>query len=663
MAETFTSKVRAFLVAILIGLLVIAFAVWGVNDVFSGRAGTDVLKVGDSGVSTGEFNRAYRQRLRNMAAEQGVTLTDQQAYDRGVHRSVLSELLARKIIEVDADDLGIGVNATTAKEILSEIDVFKDDITGKFSVSQLDSVLARSNPPLSREDYEALLITDLRQQQTLPAISGGIQAPLQFAEQRYQFITEQRKAKVLTLTDLAVPAAPEPTDEDLKTYIESNAVRFTAPEYRRVTLLRLEPFDFVLMDDNSTRGVQSRENLKTAYNNVFVTEEQIQARFDYQVELGELGTEANRSLVQITSESEEIANQVAEKLQEGLSPTEVTTLLGLIEPITYEEVSEEEIFDPETAKLAFEMQDGEVRSLLGGFGNWVTIQITGAQNAEKPDINTIKDDIIRDILTGEATDRIYEYMGKVQDEIDEGRSIEEAAELVGVPFAQLPFVDRSGATPDGVKMAGIGDFTGIGADDELLKAIFTADQGFETDYFDTSTGGQAMLRVDAIIESTRRPFDEVREQAAGLWKVEYVEKSLNDLMTDLAAKARDGESLEDLAAGIENGASVEEISLVRAAPGNQIGPRLTVDILEADVGDIERGDGPGALSKQIAKLVEINSNQDGLGGQYADFLQDQVSAEIIEDLNLAYRQAVLTQHEMFEDSERVKQLLGVTGGE
>ena len=659
MAETFSSKVRAFLVAILIGLLVIAFAVWGVNDVFSQRAGTAVMKVGDSEVSASSFSRAFRQQLATLAQDEGRTLPHEEAYQRGIHTQVLSQLLGTKIIEVDADELGIGVNARTARDFLAEFEAFKDDLTGEYSRDQVISVLSRQSPAISLEEFEDDIISSLRQQQTLPAITGGVTAPLQFAEQRYKFITEQRKAKVLTLSDKAVPPAPEPTDEELQTYMDANAVRFTAPEYRRVTIIRLEPYDFALMNEASMAGVQSEDNLRTAFNNVFISDDEVKAQFDYKVELGELGSPAKRSLVQITANSEDNAKDVAEKLEEGLSASETATLFGLIEPITYDDVVEDAILDPETAAAAFDMKDGEVRTMLGGFGNWVTIQVTQATDEVKPDIESIRGDIVADILSAKAKDKIYDIFGALQDEIDEGRTLEEAAEIADVPFSTISFVDRSGTTPEGVKLAGLPNRKGIAQDEEILTNIFTADVGFETDYFDTSTGGIAMLRVDDIIESTRKSFDDTKDQAARLWKAEKLEESLNDLMLELAGKAQTGETLESIQAGFENGASLEEIMLVRANPGQKLGPKLAFDILEGSVGDVKRGEGPTRMTRQIAVLEEIISNQDSLGGQYADYLQDQVTAEIINDLQLAYRQAVLVDHPLQENQDGVKQVLGL----
>ena len=105
----------------------------------------------------------------------------------------------------------------------------------------------------------------------------------------------------------------------LQDYINSNQARFTAPEFRKITYIRIEPFDLAA--------------------DITVSEEDVQSSFQYRIDRGELGTEETRSIVQITATSEETANQVAEQLELGLSPADIVSGLGLIEPLNYDSVT------------------------------------------------------------------------------------------------------------------------------------------------------------------------------------------------------------------------------------------------------------------------------------------------------------------------------------
>ena len=102
MAESIGGKIRNVMVAILIGLLVVAFAVWGVNDVFTQRAGNSVLTVGDAKVTSQEFEDAFERELQTINRDQGSSITNQQAYARGMHNQVLQRLLTDTVIGIDA---------------------------------------------------------------------------------------------------------------------------------------------------------------------------------------------------------------------------------------------------------------------------------------------------------------------------------------------------------------------------------------------------------------------------------------------------------------------------------------------------------------------------------------------------------------------------------
>lgn len=639
MANTVGSKIQAVLVSILIALLVLAFAVWGINDVFSPSSKQAVLKVGDSEITTQEFDAAFRRELTTLARTEGRQLPHQEAYDRGIHRQVMQNLLGSKVIELDADDLGIGVNGTSARAYISDIEGFQNELTGKFSETKLNEVLSMQRPAVSRMQFEADLIKTLRQEQTVPAINGGVVAPLQFAEQRYQYLTEQRKAKVLNLNIQAIPPAPEPTDADLEDYIAQNPIRFTAPEYRRVTLIRLEEIDMI--------------------PDLNVTEQDIQDLYDYKVDLGELGAPETRSVAQITATNEKVANEAVERLAKGEDPKTVALLMNLIEPIEFESVIETTITDPITGEAAFAMAEGEANAVLGSFGNWYAVVVTKVNAAVEPDIEVIREDLKTELLKNKAQEKLFDTTPKVEDVLDENGTIEEAAEAAGVPYTSIDFIDRSGATQDNQKLEGIGDNTGLAEDENILKEVFINDIGYATNMFQTSSGGWAVLRVDDVLESQLRPFDEVKPQATAMWKTQKLNEALDTLMRDLASRAQTGESLDVLLTDTPNGATLDEVILLRSAPNPLLGRAVTVNLLDASVGDVERGEGPQPLTRQVAVLTDIVENLDGLAGQYADILQDQTTAALRSDLTFAYQQAVLKDNPVQEFQENVRSTLGL----
>ena len=194
MADSIGGKIRNTMVAILIGLLVVAFAVWGVNDVFTPSAKDAVISIGKINITSQDFETAFEQELATINRDQGTTVTNQQAYAQGLHNRVLQTLLTDAVIAIDSDSLGVGVNRSVARKAVTDIPSFQNELTGKFSEKKLNEVLARNR--ITRKQFEDDIFRTLRRQQTVPAIIGGLEAPAGFATQRYNFVTEQRKARV-----------------------------------------------------------------------------------------------------------------------------------------------------------------------------------------------------------------------------------------------------------------------------------------------------------------------------------------------------------------------------------------------------------------------------------------------------------------------------------
>ena len=638
MAESIGGKFRNFMVAILVGLLVVAFAVWGVNDVFTARAGDAVITVGDAEITSNEFETAFERELQTINRDNGSSVTNQQAYAQGLHNRVLQNLLTDTVIGIDADELGVGVNRRVARDVVKDISTFQNELTGEFSEDKLNSILAQNR--ITRTQFEDDIFRTLRRQQTVPAIIGGLQAPSEYATQRYNFVTEQRKADVLTLTADAVPAPAEPTDEELKTFIDQNAAAYTAPEYRRVVMLRLEPFDL-------TPDMEA-------------TDEEVRAAFQYKIDLGEIGSPETRSVVQITATDEEAAKKAAEQLARGDDAIAVAAGLGLVDPEIYTDVLKDAILDPETADAAFEMDKGEAKALLGSLGNWYAVGVTNITAAVTPDFDAQEDEIRESLLIDKAKEAIYDFTADIEDAMTDGLTLEEISAKVGWPLSYYDFIDRSGTTQDGIKMNGFSVIPGVASDEKLLIEIFVSDLGFETDLFETSTGGFASIRVDDIIDSTMRPFEEVKANATTAWTFTKTGEAMDELAAELASKIQTGEDINAVAESIESGASVEEIVIVRAQPPRTLGNSVVLGMLDGQVGAVSRGAGPQGLTRQIAKLTAIVPNQDGLAGQFLDVLQEQATQAISSDLQNAYQQAILRENELREYPEKVRAALGIT---
>ena len=91
--DTLRKGTSRFLGLLLIGLLVISFAVWGIADVFTGYGAQTLISVGDTEITAKEYLRAQREVLRGMSAQAGRSLSLQEAREQGLARRVVERLI------------------------------------------------------------------------------------------------------------------------------------------------------------------------------------------------------------------------------------------------------------------------------------------------------------------------------------------------------------------------------------------------------------------------------------------------------------------------------------------------------------------------------------------------------------------------------------------
>ena len=643
MAQSVGGKIQNFLVLFLIGLLVLAFAVWGVSDIFVQRAKNAVVSVGDESISTREFSRDLQARLREIAVQRGEGLTNEEAFQQGIHSELLTRYQVRLAIEKDAQDLGVGVNRADAKAYIESNPRFWSEITQEFSREKLELALSQSRSGVSIKMYEEEVLENLRRIQTVEAIVGGIQAPSGFAKRQFDFLSEQRKATVLTINKDAVPPPEAPSDEVLQTYLEENAARYTAPEYRQITMIRLEPSGYL----PDVAGE--------------ITEEDVQAEYDSRVARGVIGTKGSRDVVVLTAPDQPTAEDAVARLKAGETPELVAAALGLVSPDNFTGVQKDQLLDPVTDAAAFALKKGEAKASENSLGTWEAIFVPNVIEASLPAFAAVEAEIRRTLGEEMAKDQIFDISDELDERLINGDNLESIATALDLPMESYDFINRVGQTQDGLTLNGFAGIPGIAQDDELLRRIFTEDIGFDTDIIETAQEGYAAFRVTDVIDSQVKPLSEVRDDVLKAWESDQINEALTQRGLDLADEIRSGRSLEDIAEELGSAATIEERGISRAQPPRDISGQVVVELLTSEVGEVARGSGAVPLTYTLARLDTIIPNSDGLAGEILDTVQSNIGSEISGDIQNAYRLAILKEHKFIEYESQVRAVMGLEG--
>src|SRR5260370_24637359 len=96
------------IMAVVMGVLIVSFGVWGIADIFHGFGQSTLAKVGRTEISLNQFRQLYTDRLQQISRQFGRPLTTEQARAFGLDRQVLQQTIAEAALDEDARRLGLG---------------------------------------------------------------------------------------------------------------------------------------------------------------------------------------------------------------------------------------------------------------------------------------------------------------------------------------------------------------------------------------------------------------------------------------------------------------------------------------------------------------------------------------------------------------------------
>src|SRR6185437_14064994 len=328
--------------AIVMGGLVVSFAIWGIGDIFRGFGLSSALKIGKTEISIEQFRQFYNDRLQQLSRQAGRPITPDQARANGLDRQILSQLVAETTLDEQAKALGLGMsNNEIANRITSDPSFC--GANGQFDRARFAAVIRDAGFTESRfvEEQRRVML----RRQIAVSLSGDIHVPAVAIETINRYQNEKRAIEYLTLGPAQAGDIPQPTPEQLSKYFEERKVVFRAPEYRKVTLLSMSAADLAKPDAVSDADAKNYYDLhKASY-----------------------GTPERRELRQIVFPQADEAAAAHERIVKGASFDDIAKARELKASDTdVGVVAKSDIIDSAVADAAFALKTGETSAPVKG---------------------------------------------------------------------------------------------------------------------------------------------------------------------------------------------------------------------------------------------------------------------------------------------------------
>jgi len=117
---------------ILLGLMVLSFALWGVGDILTSGNSKLAAKVGNQKVTLEEFYNKFGRKVQELNLSTGRQMTLQEAHEQNIDQFIINELVYEKMVLEFANKNKIYLNDNILKNIIKDLPQF-NGTDGKFS--------------------------------------------------------------------------------------------------------------------------------------------------------------------------------------------------------------------------------------------------------------------------------------------------------------------------------------------------------------------------------------------------------------------------------------------------------------------------------------------------------------------------------------------------
>ena len=602
MLDTLRKGAQSWVAKLLLILLVASFGVWGISGSILTAGSNAVITVGDTVVSPNEFRLAYDRQMAVVGRQIGQRLTTEQARAFGIENQVYSQLIAGALLDEQARTMNLGLSDDRLAALIAEDPAFHD-FNGRFDRNNFRRVL--SSAGMTEEDYLRSRGQVAVRTQIVEAVSDGFAAPEALIKALAQYDAETRDVDYLLLTPASIDAVAAPEDAELSAWFEDNKARYAAPEYRKITYVKLQNQDIA--------------------DPAAITAEA--ARADYEARKDRYTTPETRVIDQLVFADRTAADEAAAALAGGKSFDDLIVDQGrTASDVRIGSFAKGSVPDQSLADAAFAVAEagGTTPVVDGQFGP-VILRVAEIKPESSQSFEEVEPEIREQLALAEAAQVLLDVHDAYEDARASGMTLEEAAAQQKLSPVTIDAVDRSGRTPDEAIVRDIPE------SQSLLREAFEAEVGVETPPINIGAEGFVWFEVNDVIPARDRTLEEVREKVVNDWTAMKTAEALGAKATELK---------ERLAKGAELSAIAEELSVAvetkyglgRNGADAVFGEAAVASAFSGPKGLVEMASDASGENRILMKVTSVNDASTVTADSVSIEQRQQVSQQIADDI-------------------------------
>lgn len=514
---------------VILGLIILSFALAGVGSYLNGPARTAPATVNGNDISAPALENAYRNERARMESQMGEAFNQLAAnpdYMKQFRRGVLDRLIDQALIDDKARSLGLRVSDEQIKQAIVAMPEFAEN--GKFSNDRYLQLIRRAG--MTPEMFRDSLRQDMVRQQLMGAVLGSEFALKGEAEQLDRLYNQTRDLRLIRLAASAYVDGIEVSDAEVEQFYKANSARFMNDETVKV--------DYLLLD-----AANLGKNIK-------VTEQDAQDYYDQHQDLFQRPERRQVAHILIPfGKDEKAAEQKAEAvLAKAKAGDDFAALAKADSSDTFSAKKggeldwfEKGVMDPAFEKAAFALaKAGDLSAVVKSPFGFHIIKLLGVEPAKtKPFVDVMSDTIAR-LQSEKAKEQFFAEQQKMADSSFENPdSLDLTAEAMGLQVQSTGYFSQADA-PAPLN------------DPKVLSVAFSEqlrDDNTNSDVIELADGKALVLHIMGHQPKAAKPLAEVKEQVITVIKHDKASEVARGKAQGLLDKLKAGENVQaDLSA-------------------------------------------------------------------------------------------------------------------
>ena len=493
------SKINKFFAWIIVLLLVLGLAGFGLQDVLSRWGTSKLATVGEVEISTEEFGQSFIREVNYISQNIGKNLTIEEAKSFGLHLQVVESLINRSLLDQLLIDLKISVGDVLLLKNLKTNPNFKN-AEGNFDRKKYNDYLSKIN--LSENEFEKILRNDLSRGLFTQILDPNFNHNQNIVKTIAGYIGEEREVKLYKLNYDTNTSLQDFNKDEVRKFYENNKNNYSSKSIRKYSVLNINQSEFL--------------------NEIEITEEEIQKIYEErkqnftQPELREL----SRIIFQTSDLANEALNKILsnektfEQIGKDLNLNRKEINFGTYSKIDLDYELSDFIFDakikknsivgPINGELGFELY--KVNKIIPEF-------VLGEEKA--------KSQIINEIQLENSLNKLSEMIPEVEDMIASGETLEEIARKYQMNIENIE-ISKGDELPKKYR-------------NKNLKTYFNEASNDNSDLLQIEDNTFISIRLDKEIEPIIPSFEKIYDQLLDDYKIsqilELMENDLNEVIT------------------------------------------------------------------------------------------------------------------------------------